>query len=88
MELLKWDLFWLWQSYDIGLLVTLTEYGFCIADRTVRNEFHRDQEGHVHGTNLTSNKVLVLGTKYEKLRKIYNKLPLTICLEFLTRTEI
>ena len=42
-------------------LVTLTEYGFCIADRTVRNEFHRDQEGHIHGTNMTSNKVLAQG---------------------------
>ena len=51
-------------------LVTLTEYGFCIADRTVRNEFHRDQEGHIHGTNMTSNKVLGQGFYFDLIKTL------------------
>ena len=45
-------------------LVTLTEYGFCLSDRAISKQFHQDQQGHIHGTNATVNRVMDITLAY------------------------
>lgn len=50
----------------IGLLVSLTEFGFCLSDRTTQLAVHRDMLGHYHAKKhyQTSNTVLDITLAY------------------------
>ena len=35
--------------------MSLTEYGFCLSDQVIHEHYDRDQRGHIHAPNSTSN---------------------------------